>query len=77
MKCYYLGFRAENDLESFQEWLEYGDEDDYNWFYVIVTFGSDNNPCISTDRQILENQKQKMERNHPEMHYEIFEFNLE
>lgn len=76
MKCYYLGLRTENDSESFEEFCEYGEEEDYLWFYVVVTFGSDNNPCISTDRELLENQKQKMERTHPDGVYEIFEFSL-
>jgi len=77
MKCYYLGYRVENGDTTFEEWCQYAEEEDYLWGYVIVVFGGDSTPCISTDRTILENRKQQMESLYPEAVYKIFEFNLE
>lgn len=76
-KVYWLGLRRENVDTSLEEWLEYGCEEEYDWDYVMCTLGKCGTTIVSEERkQLLELQKELLQRIYPNNVYEIFEVDV-
>lgn len=74
MKICWLGLRTENPSESLSDWLEYGEEGDYNWYWVMVSLKDSRHAIVPIGyKYLLKKRMQLLEENYPNEVYQIFE----
>lgn len=73
-KICWLGLRTENDSEPLSEWLEFGDEEEYNWYWVMCSLKGGTSAIVSEQhRHILEERLELLIKEYPNDVYQIFE----